>query len=148
MNVQPFRFVTDTATMCVFDLAALRHRLRDAPDWWSIEREELLETNRGNVAFVGLGSDGEYSVVYDESLDFEARVTCILNCPSGRIFIGAGEEVTSDGLEPECLRGGVILSRPPGSYLVKVAKDSSHSIRLQIAASQATANDFVSPLKL
>jgi hypothetical protein len=28
-------FVTDTATMCIFDIACLKHRFDDDIDWWS-----------------------------------------------------------------------------------------------------------------
>jgi hypothetical protein len=148
MTNQTFSFITDTATMCIFDLLALKHRLRDTPDWWSIEREELAEMNGGNVAFVGLGSDGEFSVVNNEDGNFENPVTCHLNCPSGRIFVGAGEEVTSDGLEPECLRGGIFLVRPPGFYVVKVAGNGRKSIQLSIAPSRHGTNSFDSRLRL
>jgi hypothetical protein len=111
-----FSFVTDTATMCVFDLTCLKHRLGDDADWWSIPREEMAEVNDGNVAFLGLGEDGRYEVtVVDEPLsgDFTA---VNLKCPSGRFFIGCGEEVSSDGLEPEGIRGGGFLVLPTGNY--------------------------------
>ncbi|WP_431089630.1 DUF6386 family protein [Paenibacillus sp. 8b26] len=54
MNVasSPFQFTTDTATLCIFDTEALKHRLDDEPDWWSIEEDELGELNQGNVAFL------------------------------------------------------------------------------------------------
>ena len=51
-------FVTDTSTMCVFDIASLKHRLEDDADWWSIPDAELKEVNQGNVAFLNLGIDG------------------------------------------------------------------------------------------
>ncbi|MFK4304403.1 MULTISPECIES: DUF6386 family protein [unclassified Paenibacillus] len=56
MNVasSPFQFTTDTATLCVFDTEALKHRLDDEPDWWSIEEDELGELNQGNVALFNL----------------------------------------------------------------------------------------------
>lgn len=30
-----------TATVAVFDLAAIKHRISDAPDWWSITNDEI-----------------------------------------------------------------------------------------------------------
>ena len=59
-------FVTDTATMCIFDPASLKHRLDDDCDWWSIADSELEEVNRGNVAFLNLGSDGVYSFTLEK----------------------------------------------------------------------------------
>ncbi|MGM1019737.1 MAG: DUF6386 family protein [Bacillota bacterium] len=60
MNVasSPFHFTTDTATFCLFDTEALKHRLDDEPDWWSVEEDELGELNQGNVAFFNLRADG------------------------------------------------------------------------------------------
>ena len=110
-------FVTDTATMCVFDPAALQHRLQDDADWWSLPAEELLEVNRGNVAFIGLGDDGRYLLEIgriDESV--AGAIRCRLKVPSGKVFVGAAEEVSSEGLEPEAVRGGLFLELPPGAY--------------------------------
>jgi hypothetical protein len=101
--------------MCVFDLKAIKHRLHDDADWWSIPAEELEEVNAGNVAFLNLGTDGVFTVdVVEEQCP--GGVTSLLRCPSGRVFIGAGEEVTSDGLEPEGIRGGGFLEIAPGNY--------------------------------
>ena len=80
-------FVTDTATLCVFDLASLSHRLDDDADWWTVPGEELLEVNAGNVAFIGIGEDGKYILEISELLDDESCVV-FLKCPSGRIIQG------------------------------------------------------------
>ncbi|MDR6110526.1 hypothetical protein QE451_002187 [Paenibacillus sp. SORGH_AS338] len=47
--------MTDTATLCIYDLQALKHRLEDTSDWWSIPEDELLEVNLGNIAFLNVG---------------------------------------------------------------------------------------------
>lgn len=54
--------VTDTATLCLYDLAALKHRLEDTSDWWSIPVDELAEVNAGHCLFLNLGADGVYEV--------------------------------------------------------------------------------------
>lgn len=141
-------FVTDTATMCVFDLYALRHRLVDDVDWWSIQNEELSEVNQGNVAFVSLNDDGEYEVIVaNELLDSDCEVN--IRCPSGQVFIGAGEEVTSDGLEPECVRGGVFFNIPAGSYRVALKRLDSRKICLAFKVCEsAPINAFKESLQV
>lgn len=52
---QKFSVITDTATVVIFDLKAVRHRISDTPDWWSIVQDEILETNSGNIAFFECG---------------------------------------------------------------------------------------------
>ncbi|MEM6560225.1 MAG: DUF6386 family protein [Planctomycetota bacterium] len=116
-----FRFATDTATMCVFDLAALRHRLSDAPDWW-IEPEDM-EAERGRALFVELGSDGVYAVRLLSHVKFEAQGRTLIECPSGRVFVGAGEEVTSGGIEPSAIRGGRFVELAVGAYWVSYAQE-------------------------
>jgi len=134
--------------MCVFDPAALRHRLDDEADWWSVPREEVLEMNQGNVGFFGLGSDGKYVVKMDAILATERSVACHLKCPSGRIFVGAGEEVTGQGLEPECVRGGMFIERVPGYYRIAVARRGSYEIALHITESLTAVNKFDSPVSI
>ena len=107
-------FVTDTATMCVFDLGALKHRLDDDADWWSDPDEELAEVNAGNVAFLNLGEDGRYRIELVGS-PLNDGVVVLLNCPTGRVFLGSGEEVTGDELEPEGVRGGGFVQLEAGS---------------------------------
>jgi hypothetical protein len=116
------RFVTDTATVCIFDPASLRHRLRNDADWWSLPEEELREVNEGTALFVGLGADGAYDIVVTLPGSFTAEVTAQLSCPPGRVFLGAAEEVTSDGLEPDCTRGGLFVDVAPGTYSVAIAR--------------------------
>ena len=112
------RFKTDTATLIVVDPACVRHRLDDAADWWSFPADEVGEVNRGNALFVNVGSDG----VYDLEVTSEpppSNVKCadaLIRNESGRFFIGAGEYMTSEGMEPEAVYGNVFVERPPGAY--------------------------------
>ena len=113
--MESFHFITDTATICVFDPAVMMHRLNDDDDWWSVPEEELKEVRTGNAFFVGLGRDGRYEVeMHNQAADggIKANVRCV----SGRIFIGAAEEVTAGGFEPECIRGGSFVELTPGVY--------------------------------
>ncbi len=138
-----FDFVTDTSTLCVFDLVAHRHRLSDDADWWSLSSEAIAEINRGNAVIVDLGMDGKFSVAVHEAADFEPSVVCNINCPSGRIFVGAGEEITSDGLEPECVRGGAFLTVMPGCYRVAIAKSSPMGVLVCLSKSSGASNAVI-----
>ena len=62
-------FDTDTATLAIFDPAALAHRITDTADWWSLAEDALAEINTGNVLFVDLGRDGSYAVEIRRGLD-------------------------------------------------------------------------------
>jgi hypothetical protein len=121
--IKQFSVVTDTATIAVFDLEAIRHRMTDTADWWSIAEDEVLEMNQGNIAFLGLGEDGKFDISISDHLEDEK---CALNMyfPSGQIFIGAGEDTTGGGLEPDGSAAiqGRIMSIEPGIYTIKVKK--------------------------
>jgi hypothetical protein len=121
--IEEFSVVTDTATVAVFDLEAIRHRMNDTADWWSIAEDEILEVNQGNIAFLGLGEDGEFDISISDDLQEEE---CALNMyvPSGQIFIGAGEDTTGGGVEPDGSAAiqGRIMSIEPGIYILKVKK--------------------------
>lgn len=142
------KFVTDTASLCVFDVAALRHRFDDDGDWWSIVDEELAEVNAGNAAFVGLGSDGEYQVDIGDVLG-EDGIDIRLKCPSGRVFVGSGEEVTADGLEPEGIRGGTFLDVAPGGYVLTVCRTGNKSLGIALRRCDGeTRNSFADPIRV
>lgn len=118
------RFKTDTATLIVVDPACVRHRLDDAADWWSIPADEVGEVNRGNALFVNLGADG----VYDLNITAEYPPTgakcaeALVRNESGRFFVGGGEYMTSEGMEPEAVYGNVFVELPPGTYRAVVWK--------------------------
>jgi hypothetical protein len=44
------------------------------------------------------------------------RADALIRNESGRFFVGAGEYMTSDGMEPEAVCGNVFVERPPGTY--------------------------------
>jgi hypothetical protein len=147
MPEAPITFVTDTATMCVFDPAALRHRLNDEDDWWADPDQELAEVRAGNALFVELGEDGSYSAHVVQHR-VESGAAAVVRFPSGRIFIGAAEEVTSGGMEPTGVRGGTFLSVAPGSYSVQVARvDGGHGLVVAICACVTTGPNIVNDVQ-
>ncbi|MGH6651841.1 MAG: DUF6386 family protein [Sphingopyxis sp.] len=111
---------TDTATICVYDLTCLRHRKDDVGDWWSIPEDRFVEMRTGNVLFFDVGDDGGYAIdVVDDPIDGVRR---ILKVPSGRVFIGPGEETSGGGFEPDGSWGGDFISLDPGFYICTVAR--------------------------
>ncbi|PLY41878.1 hypothetical protein CSZ94_13685 [Janthinobacterium sp. ROICE36] len=119
------RIVTGTATVCVFDPALLRHKLDDDCDWWSLPSAELASVNAGQVAFFNVGGDGAYELALHAELA-EPHVVVHLAVVSGRVFIGAGEDVTGGGLEPDTAYGGLFVDVPAGSYRVQARRDGMH----------------------
>jgi hypothetical protein len=116
------RIVTGTATLCVFDPALLRHKLGDECDWWSIPSAELAAVNAGQVAFFNVGDDGAYALVLHDELA-EPHASVHLAIVSGRVFVGAGEDVTGGGLEPDTAYGGLFVDVPAGNYRVQARRD-------------------------
>jgi hypothetical protein len=109
----------------VFDPARLRHRLEDTADWWTWPAGVLEDLNSGNVLPFELGSDGVYVVTVhlDEerpSVGVDSLVSGLVGCDSGFLFIGPGEQITAEGLEPDVSFGGVRLPCPNGSLCVWV----------------------------
>ena len=140
-------FVTDTATMCVFDIASLKHRREDDADWLSIPDAELEEVNRGNVAFINLGSDGKYSFTFAEEVQYP-QIEMNLHVPSGRFFVGAAEEVTADGLEPDAVRGGMFVDVQPGEYTLCVSRDGNEIWLSLHLAHGSKRNEFDSLIRI
>lgn len=121
INVQ-----TDTAILVIYDLISLNHKINDAADWWSLPEDEVEEINKGNVLFFNLGNDGAYKVNIKNDVD-EYTGSLFLNVPSGKVFIGAGEDVTGGDLEPDdtdAISGEFIILEP-GTYEVKYKKQDS-----------------------
>lgn len=145
----PFSFNTDTATLCIFDPIRLKHRLNDDADWWSMPSDEIAEVNKGNVVFVGLGTDGKFTMRFVDSLRDAHVVKVRLSVDSGRVFVGAGEEVTSDGLEPECLRGGAFLDVSSGVYMVSLSRTGSKTLEFSLTKVEGSPeNSITHPLKI
>ena len=143
-----FSFTTDTATLSIFDLASLKHRISDDPDWWSIPDDELDEINKGNVLFLNLGDDGCYNVdVHD---DIDENYGCLsLKVPSGKIYVGAGEDTSGGDLEPDGsdYMSGVFLEIAPGNYEVKFKK-TVNDITLSLNISGDGTNDIKELVRL
>ena len=132
--------VTDTATVCVFDPALARHKLDDDCDWWSIPGAELAAVNAGQVAFFNVGGDGAYDIaLYAELAEPHASVH--LAVVSGRVFIGAGEDVTGGGLEPDTACGGLFMDVPAGRYRVQARRDGAR-ISLAFVPDACSSNAF------
>ncbi|MCM3170843.1 DUF6386 family protein [Paenibacillus sp. MER 99-2] len=131
MRQASFSFITDTSTMCIYDLGTLKHRLQDTVDWWSIPEDELAEVNAGHCLFINLGADGAYDVDWslNASLSEGERTgegqIYYLNVPTGKIFMGAAEDVTADELEPDEACEGVLLELEPGSYACIIWRESN-----------------------
>jgi hypothetical protein len=144
-------FVTNTATLCVFDEEALKHRLEDTADWWSDPEEELIEVNEGNVLFVALGRDGRYTlVIHTESyVGDEEVLKAKIKCVSGHLFIGPGEDVSGDGVGPNSKAGGVFLDVGPATYTVSVLRKGTSEIDVYLEHMEGdAANSFEEPLSL
>jgi len=123
-KVHHMRVPTNTATLAGFDPQRLRHRLGDRCAWWSIPANEVQEITAGNLFSVGLGRDGVYRVavhLYDTRPDTRA-VSGLIRCDSGEVFIGAGEQIPGDGLEPDLAFGGLSLGATIGTYRVWVSR--------------------------
>ncbi|MFC3947633.1 MULTISPECIES: DUF6386 family protein [Serratia] len=120
-----FSFTTDTATLSIFDLVSLKHRVSDDADWWSIPEDELEEVNKGNVLFLNLGEDGQYTVRVVDDIS-ENYKSLFLNVPSGKVFVGAGEDTSGGDLEPDGsdYMSGVFLILDIGNYEVRFRRDS------------------------
>lgn len=140
-------FVTNTATMCIFDIASLKHRLNDDADWWSTADAELEEVNQGNAAFLNLGSDGKYSFTFVKELQCP-QVEMNLHAPSGRMFLGAAEEVTADGFEPEAILGGMFIDVQPGKYVLCVSRNGTEILLSLHLTHRSRLNEFAGLIRL
>lgn len=129
----------NTSTMIIYDLVSLKHRVSDDADWWSLREDEVEEMNKGNVLFLNLGDDGAYKVHIKNDVD-EYTGSLFLNVPSGKVFIGAGEDVTGGDLEPDDSDAisGKFITLEPGSYEVKYKKQGSDVL---ISFSKATITE-------
>lgn len=105
-----FSIVTDTATIAIFDLASLEHRIHDDSDWWTCELfpELQKELKQNNLYLINTKFDGQFEVaiVNEPSQSNYSK----LKCRSRKLFIVCGEEIPSEGLTPQCLRGGTEIT--------------------------------------
>lgn len=143
-----FLISTDTATLSVFDLDAIKHRISDTADWWSLPEDEVEEVNRGNIIFIGLGDDGVYEVNVTDHI-ISPDVTLFLRAPSGAIFIGAGEDTSGGDLEPDSSVSisGRMLSLPIKNYAVSFKKDDNR-IHISFKPSEIGSNNIKCSVKI
>jgi hypothetical protein len=129
-RARPGEIYTSTATVVIFDLDALKHRLPYDCDWWADPIEELRELNERNLLILGLQADGFYDINVTDD-DRPSDRTFSLRFPSGRVFVGPGEEITGAGNEPTGEHGGFLLTVNPGDHRVGVSRDDNQiSVRL------------------
>jgi len=113
---------TGTATLVVYDPDSLKHRYDDEVDWWADPKDEVDELKNRNLLIIGLRADGFYDVLTTDSSE-GAQHSFSLRFPSGRVFIGPGEELTGGGAEPTGQNGGFFLSVAPGDYRIAVSRE-------------------------
>ncbi|WP_116894183.1 DUF6386 family protein [Pseudomonas syringae] len=143
-----FSVFTDTATISIFDIDAIKHRVSDSPDWWSIVEDEILETNKGNIAFLGLGDDGDYTIKLLDNIENETGALN-LHFPSGQVFIGAGEDTSGGNLEPDGsdVIQGKTLKFAPGDYSMKFAR-AGNTIELCFTPTLEKYNSIKEPIRI
>ncbi len=132
-ELQDLSVTTATATLVIYDLAALQHRKHEDIDWWTDAPPELEELQRRNLLILGLGSDGCYVVTLVEAAPKD-QAAFSLNFPSGEVFIGPGEELTGGDHEPTGAHGGCFISVQPGDYRVSASRNED---RIEISLSKA-----------
>lgn len=150
-----FQFVTGTATMCLFDLASLKHRVEEPPDWWSIPEDELAEVNAGNCLFFNLGADGLYEVSWSVDIpdstsavqETEGAQVFYLKVPTGNVFLGAADDVSGGELEPDESCDGILLSLQPGNVACIVSRDGNQ-ISLMIQPGAQGYNELDSLIRI
>lgn len=145
---QEFTIVTDTSTVAIFDLTAIRHRFDDTSDWWSILEDELDEMNQGHILFLGVGADGGFNISVVDQLE-NADGLLHIKAPSGQIFVGAGEDTTGGELEPDDSPAvsGAMLTMNPGNYAVTYRKEQNR-LHLSFVPSEQGTNTLAVPIRL
>ncbi|MFD1885642.1 DUF6386 family protein [Paenibacillus wenxiniae] len=139
-----FSFTTDTAALAIFDLQAIRHRLEDTPDWWTLEEDELEEINNGHIALLHLQDDGTYDVQMMAEIA-QPQVCCLLYASSGTLFAGAAEDTTGGDLEPDdsdAVSGQRWMVKP-GVYSLQASRQQ-HTIQLALQWLANNPNDWQS----
>jgi hypothetical protein len=133
--VQKFDFTTDTATLAVYDLESLKHRLNDNAGWWADKVACLQEINSGHLIYIRLGSDGVYTVQVKDGLEKNDSLALEfeIQSHSGKIYIGAGEWITSDGYEPDGSEGGGFILCDEGAYQFTVTKIGDFDVHINFS---------------
>lgn len=137
---------TDTATICIFDLVAMAHRKGDVGDWWSIPSDRVAETKNGNALFIDVGDDGTYDVAISSENDGAALGFCLAT-PSGRIFIGPGEEMSGADFEPDGKWGGFFIS-VEGPFQKVTAHRNGDRISINVRPTKSFENESLDMISL
>lgn len=129
------KIATDTATLVIYDLDQLRHRIEDDSEWWSAEESVLQEINHGNAMFICLEEDGLYDININPSppddFEYDDLIVANIKNSSGKFFIGPAEAVTAEGEEPEEGKYGHFFEASPGDYEL-IIKAEEHSLSIWI----------------
>ncbi len=138
-----FKIATDTASLAFYDVDALKHRLNDDADWWDLEEDLIKEINLGNMGFCDLSTDGMYDIKINASGSSIFDLNFNLTLPSGRLFVGPGEEITGASFDPDNSKNncGKILSFPKGFINISVKK-TRNVINIFIIPSTKGGNAF------
>lgn len=144
------QFDTITACMAVFDPECLAHRADEFTDWWTAPKPELDEVRAGNCLFIDLGAEAVYNLfVHDDELPQPSNsVVANLRCRSGRIYLGAAEDVISSNTGPGDGQGGMFVEVAPGNYMVSVSAVPPANVHVSFARSEAAENDVTKSLVL
>ena len=144
-----FTISTDTASLAFFDVESLKHRLSDTADWWDLEEDLIEEINEGKLGFCALRSDGYYKVSVAFTSATEADAEFNLASPSGRLFIGPGEEITGAGYDPDNSKNncGKIINIEEDKIAVSV-KRIDNNIHFYIVPSGSSTNAFESEVEV
>ncbi|NMN07508.1 MULTISPECIES: DUF6386 family protein [unclassified Novosphingobium] len=138
-------FYTGTASVVIYDLVSLGHRLHDDVDWWADPKVELDEINQRNVLIAGLTFDGFYDL---DITGEDIGAGCYsLHFPSGKVFIGPGEVMTGGGDEPDESCSGIFLNLLPGDYNVGIAR-SEDRLQVSLIAAAPSDNNVIEPIRI
>lgn len=143
-----FPISTDTATLSVFDLDAIKHRVSDTADWWSLPEDEIKEINNGNIIFIGLTNDGIYKIDVTKHID-KPDITLFIKVTSGTVFIGAGEDTSGGDLEPDNSDAisGKLFPLPINNYAVSFKKDGD-VIHVSFKPSKSYLNNLEASVRI
>jgi hypothetical protein len=131
---------TSTATIVIYDLEALAHRLEDEIDWWADPKAELEELQNRNLLILGVQADGFYDVDLAMGEPTVGR-RFSLRFPSGSVFVGPGEVMTGGGVQPNGHQGGVFLSVEAGDYSISVDRVDDERVSITLNRSTPFEND-------
>lgn len=137
---------TDTATICIFDLVAIQYRKDDVGDWWSIPRDREVEIVKRSALFIDVGDDGNYQVEVVQN-PAEGMLEFCLASPSGKAFVGPGEEMSGAGFEPTGEWGGIFIPVDGPYQRVSVVRRRD-AIYLNMRPTEPFENDAIESIQL